>query len=164
MVVSSLKFNYRKHNILKRFLNGEECPLISNYVNLVILKQPEEKTREEVNESIAIKELFDIEKGNSVERPSNKVVVFGRAGIGKTTMCKYIVSRWQHGSLWQNKFEAIFWLPLRELITYPEENFPSLLKIIQNKCIGHDHISEEDIEKFIVLNISKVLFILDGYN
>jgi len=120
----------------------------------------------EINESIALKELFDAVEGSAIEKnkAASKVIVYGRAGIGKTTMCKYIVSRWQHGSLWQNKFEAIFWLPLRELIAYSEENFPSLFKIIQDKCIANEHIGEETIKAFIQKNNSKVLFILDGYD
>lgn len=205
-VVSGLKSNYRKHNKLKRFLTGEECALINNYINLGIVRQPEIKTKElpkesltkekpipgsketdeskhkgkdirheqllsyeslyEINESIALKELFDggKESATGENKIASKVVVYGRAGIGKTTMCKYIVSRWQNGSLWQNKFEAIFWLPLRELIAYPEESFPTLFKIIQDKCIARGSIGEETIETFIQKNSSKVLFILDGYD
>src|SRR5690606_13425494 len=69
-------------------------------------------------ESIDLKEIFSDLKGRS----GNKhLLIEGRAGIGKTTLCKFIANAWidpeKRKSLlsWGKQFEVVIWIKLREL-------------------------------------------------
>ncbi|KAI1169450.1 ARM repeat-containing protein [Nemania sp. FL0916] len=44
-----------------------------------------------------------------------RIMVRGRAGAGKTTLCKKIVYEFTYGNLWRNKFDFVLWVPLRKL-------------------------------------------------
>ncbi|KAJ2979455.1 hypothetical protein NUW58_g7194 [Xylaria curta] len=47
-------------------------------------------------------------------RPS-RILIQGRAGIGKTTLCKKIVHDFTRKAKWTERFARVFWVPLREL-------------------------------------------------
>ena len=44
-----------------------------------------------------------------------KLLIYGRAGIGKTTLVHRIAYKWAHGDLWKDKFNTVIWVPLRNL-------------------------------------------------
>ncbi|KAF9904313.1 hypothetical protein EC991_002864, partial [Linnemannia zychae] len=87
--------------------------------------------------SIRLEQLFDKRKlCNGKDGIPQKILVQGRAGIGKTTLCKKIVHLHQ-SELWADRFEAVLWLPLRRLRGSTSRTLENLLR-------------------------DKVLFILDG--
>ncbi|EAU36043.1 predicted protein [Aspergillus terreus NIH2624] len=49
------------------------------------------------------------------KRRPNRILIHGRAGVGKTTLCKKIVHDFTYAGMWQNLFDRVLWLPLRNL-------------------------------------------------
>lgn len=45
-----------------------------------------------------------------------KVLIKGSAGMGKSTFLNYVSYRWGKGELFNNKFEYLFKVPLKELM------------------------------------------------
>jgi len=109
-----------QNTYLKKFdsislLTKKPKPIDEIFINLAIIKeQKEEKNKgnlinreailssyEEIykpKEPIEIKELINT---------ANKSLVYGKAGIGKTTLCKYIAYKWAKGELY-NEFEGLY--------------------------------------------------------
>src|SRR5690606_34568937 len=75
----------------------------------------------QAKEAIDLKDLFSPLNNEPAKK---RILIEGRAGIGKTTFCKYIVNAWmdpkKRSSLlgWGKKFEVVIWIKLRELIQY----------------------------------------------
>ena len=50
------------------------------------------------------------------KEPSPKLLLYGRAGIGKTVLCQYLATQWSADKLEGfRQFKAVFWIKLREL-------------------------------------------------
>jgi GTPase SAR1 family protein len=45
---------------------------------------------------------------------TQKILLLGRAGIGKSTFCRYVVYQWATASYW-SQYELLTLLPLRRL-------------------------------------------------
>lgn len=61
--------------------------------------------------------LFNPRKKGDVEIKPRRILIRGRAGVGKTTLCKKIVSEFTNGtwSQWSELFDRVLWVPLRNL-------------------------------------------------
>ncbi|RAL00171.1 uncharacterized protein BO80DRAFT_109206 [Aspergillus ibericus CBS 121593] len=71
-------------------------------------------------EAIDLPGLFDerqLEKQTIVPR---RILIRGRAGVGKTTLCKKIIHCFINGKIWTKQFDRILWIPLRHLRTQPD--------------------------------------------
>ena len=104
----------------------------------------------------------------------DRVLVMGRAGIGKSTFCKKMIYDWSQGALWGD-FDMVYWLPLRYLLNYlPKKTRNSNEKLAHfiyfvYKSMG---TKEDDLPKNIIVTITeqlndttqKTLFLLDGYH
>ncbi|RHZ66648.1 hypothetical protein CDV55_100496 [Aspergillus turcosus] len=44
-----------------------------------------------------------------------RILIRGRAGVGKTTLCKKIVHDFYHKQMWETLFDRVIWIPLRRL-------------------------------------------------
>ncbi|KAL3470095.1 hypothetical protein BJX99DRAFT_264532 [Aspergillus californicus] len=44
-----------------------------------------------------------------------RILIRGRAGVGKTTLCKKIVHDFYHKQMWSTLFKRVIWIPLRSL-------------------------------------------------
>jgi hypothetical protein len=44
-----------------------------------------------------------------------RILIRGRAGVGKTTLCKKIVHDFYHKQMWAALFDRVIWIPLRRL-------------------------------------------------
>ncbi|EED22756.1 conserved hypothetical protein [Talaromyces stipitatus ATCC 10500] len=44
-----------------------------------------------------------------------RILIRGRAGVGKTTLCKKIVHDFYHQQMWAGLFDRVIWIPLRRL-------------------------------------------------
>jgi hypothetical protein len=44
-----------------------------------------------------------------------RILIRGRAGVGKTTLCKKIVHDFYHQQMWATLFDRVIWVPLRRL-------------------------------------------------
>lgn len=98
-----------------------------------------------------------------------RILIRGRAGIGKTTLCKKIVHEFTQGSWsgWNDLFDRILWVPLRNLKLeerrqQPAYDFEALLT--------HEYFSlpnnKPDLAKHLACSLetssSRTLFLLDG--
>lgn len=70
--------------------------------------------------------MFDQRKGSDdrVMQPS-RILIRGRAGVGKTTLCKKIVYEFYQGtwSKWSEPFDRVLWVPLRNLKSKPKDGY-----------------------------------------
>ncbi|CAF5008366.1 unnamed protein product [Rotaria sp. Silwood1] len=97
----------------------------------------------------------------------SRILILGEAGSGKTTICQYAAYSWACGTLWQNQFDWLFYIKMRNLNEniYPsrQENY-TLIDIIINECYKESTFIETNRRKleFQIAHSSKILWILDG--
>lgn len=154
-----------------------------SYINLAIVDTKEQQVKEKkllnvqyTNEilstyeeiygakiKIDIKNIFD----KCADQKKNTLVL-GRAGIGKTTFCRYVAYQWATGELWQ-EYELLVLIPLRNLT---KSRYPvlktgarySLIDLIKTEyhCPNLSHNDETILKE--QLDNNKVLWLLDGYD
>ncbi|KAG9319204.1 hypothetical protein KVV02_004970 [Mortierella alpina] len=183
-IKSALK-TYHSPNLDILRISGDELDIDTCFVNLAIVKAPAQRKKEkqELKEQAAIfhripsseavrdsnmeslirlERLFDKrELHDGKEGIPQRILVQGRAGIGKTTLCKKIVHLHQSG-LWADRFEAVLWLPLRRLRGSTSRTLQSLLR--EKVFITQLDQEHEELARTLAIraNEGKVLFILDG--
>ena len=96
-------------------------------------------------------------------KPIQKLLLWGSAGIGKSTLCKRIIHRWQNNELWNNQFEAILLVSLRELPDrLADLNERTLSNLVAN--LYHQDRTPDGLQTYLEQESHKVLWILDGYD
>ena len=96
-----------------------------------------------------------------------RVLVLGEAGCGKTTLCQYAAYSWACGKLWQNQFEWLFYIALRNLnleFYPPRRNNYALIDIIERECFQGCTLIDLDKLKLVYQfeHPANTLWILDG--
>ncbi|KAH7232186.1 NACHT domain-containing protein [Fusarium redolens] len=123
------------------------------------LEEPEDTRK------IELAKLFDPVKIDKIEKHVRRVLIYGRAGIGKTTLCKKIVHEFKQGRLWKTNFDRLLWIPLRELSGLKGQQ-ATLETVLKARFFKHgDHHQELakrigdqlKLEKF-----KRTLFLLDS--
>ncbi|KAL6904384.1 armadillo-type protein [Trichoderma evansii] len=173
-------------------LSGGLLPMDQCYINLAVVEQRDQdserpKARDAKSSPFSIfnrqkietpdtavqvelATIFNQRQGRNEEMiQPRRILVRGRAGVGKTTLCKKIVHEFTQGtwSEWNNLFDRVLWVPLRNLKLeerrqQPAYDFEALLT--------HEFFSlpnnKPDFAKHLALsletNSSKTLFLLDG--
>ncbi|KAF9174058.1 hypothetical protein BGX20_001138 [Mortierella sp. AD010] len=178
----ALKNHYKSELSIRR-ISGDPLDLSSCYVNLANVEGPfqRQKNKEELKEQAAniyrMPSYENIPETNTLatfplEEFFNKrnlrdgrndvpktILVQGRAGIGKTTLCKKLVHAYQQG-LWNDRFNAVLWLPLRKLTAYSARNLEDILR--QKYFAHYPEPEKEELVAALSARRDKVLFILDG--
>lgn len=121
-------------------LSGDSLSMEQCYINLAIVEKSSQDTGLSDSEGTKSSQ-FSILSRQKVETPDEslqvelpmlfnsytkrdgtritprRILIRGRAGIGKTTLCKKIVYEFYHGtwSEWKNHFDRVLWIPLRKL-------------------------------------------------
>jgi HEAT repeat protein len=118
-------------------LSGALLPMDRCYINLAIVEQPGEKAtrtkpegkpspfslhaRLKINtpaeeSGVLLPCIFNPRKTRDghVKQPS-RILIRGRAGVGKTTLCKKIVHDFTYNRIWRDLFDRVLWVPLRNL-------------------------------------------------
>ncbi|KAF9164502.1 hypothetical protein BGX20_000925, partial [Mortierella sp. AD010] len=175
--------SYYKSSLVIRRVSGVELDLELCYINLVVVEargQREkdksnlkshavafqripsrgESTDADITSSIPLENLFDKRNlPNGDEYVPKKILIHGRAGIGKSTLCKKLVHLYQ-GGLWRDQFDAVLWLPLRQLKSNNYCNIDGLL----NKKYFFSQPKREALSRTVsaLVDAGRVLFILDG--
>ncbi|GKZ26826.1 hypothetical protein AbraIFM66951_005023 [Aspergillus brasiliensis] len=170
-------------------LSGETLPIEQCYINLAPVEQPGEiesrigeggaqrsspfslaaRLKIETPEKdiqVDLRRIF--EKREWARRPPTeprRILVRGRAGVGKTTLCKKIVHDFIYHGMWKELFDRILWVPLRNLKTESKEGYnlgdlffrEYLSQTPKGKDLAH--------ELWVALeatNYRRTLFVLDG--
>jgi S-adenosylhomocysteine hydrolase len=115
---------------------------------------------------------------DSIFNEHSRAMIIGRAGIGKTTFCKYVLWQWSEGCCW-TQYEHVYCLPLRYLISFMSScdtseglsnAFGLLAKFIeftlqsQSKTVDIYKLDSQKIKAQLVDKdvLEKTLFVLDG--
>ncbi|KAF9905371.1 hypothetical protein EC991_001736, partial [Linnemannia zychae] len=183
-IQSALKTHYLPDLKILR-TSGDDLDIDTCFVNLAIVEAPAQREKEKkelkelaavfhripssetvrganIESSIQLEQIFDKRKlRNNKEGIPQRILVQGRAGIGKTTLCKKIVHLHQSG-LWADRFETVLWLPLRRLRGSTCRTMESLLR--EKIFLTHFDRDQEELARTLAIRIEegKVLFILDG--
>ncbi|KAF9952459.1 hypothetical protein BGZ72_006271, partial [Mortierella alpina] len=183
-VQSALKIYYERHLDILR-VSGDKLPLETCFVNLAIVEAPaqREKDKQDLKEqaavyyripsfeavgdvnmqrSIPLEQLFDRRKlRDGKEDIPKTILVQGRAGVGKTTLCKKLVHAHQTG-MWRDLFDAVLWLPLRQIKAH---NSRTLEGLFREKFFTRD-LDQKGAALAHELAVSaqqgRILFVLDG--
>ncbi|KAF4202962.1 hypothetical protein CNMCM8927_009403 [Aspergillus lentulus] len=112
-------------------ISGQSLPMSRCYINLAVVKRSLEVDEhhqsfsltsrlkvqaDEDTDIIPLPSLFEPRTGSS-QTPSvpKRILIEGRAGVGKTTLCKKIVYDNLHHQMWNHLFDWVLWVPLRKL-------------------------------------------------
>ncbi|KAF7166276.1 hypothetical protein CNMCM5623_000033 [Aspergillus felis] len=112
-------------------ISGQLLPMSHCYINLAVVKRSLEvgenhqsfslmsrlKVQADKDTDIVpLPSLFEPRTGSS-QTPSvpKRILIEGRAGVGKTTLCKKIVYDHLHHQMWSHLFDWVLWVPLRKL-------------------------------------------------
>ncbi|KAF9994978.1 hypothetical protein BGZ79_000234, partial [Entomortierella chlamydospora] len=181
-VHAALESHYKSSLVIRR-ASGDELDLRLCYVNLAVVEARgqrdkdkrdlksravafqripslKESTDADMTPSMPLENLFDKRKlPNGGEYVPKRILVHGRAGIGKSTLCKKLVHLYQ-GGLWRDRFDAVLWLPLRQLRSYNYRNVNGLL----NERYFSSQPKRAALSRTVSAQIDagRVLFILDG--
>ena len=152
-----------------RLSNEESAPLDEVYVELRLQQYEDENLPETLNERdvvrmeelmqespvVKLPELFDKLKDQVAP---NKVLIRGKAGVGKTTLVRRIACQWAAGELWKDVFSHVFVITLRELRQDEKWTLKELL-------LGGLPLSPDEKDAafgFICRNASRILILADG--
>ena len=72
-----------------------------------------------------------------------------------------IVVEWSEGRIWPEKFQAVFWIKLRDLQRYSDRNLVEILSII---CVGSGNQAKEVHQLVRDRANHRCLMLLDGYD
>ncbi len=178
--------HYQRSNLSIQRVSGQTVSLNDCYINLAIVESQaqREKDKKELkkqaatferlpsserqrlevanpNKLIALDKLFQAQKlRDGSEGVPKKILIQGRAGIGKTTLCKKLVYEYYENKLWQDQFESLLWIPLRQLKTHSHQSLEDLL--CNQYFIGHEKSQAQALSNVLHKHQDKTLFILDG--
>ncbi|WP_341788540.1 NACHT domain-containing protein [Rickettsia endosymbiont of Lasioglossum villosulum] len=154
-----LEKNYR---VREEIINDIIKPLIEEENKLNLLYRNISNKSESEIKNIA-------ESINRIQADVGKVLLLGGAGIGKTTLMHYLSYKWGKDNLWNDKFDYVFRIKLKELLNENWSREYEAKELRQNKlaCFIHYCLNLENIEPHEIINISnkdRVLLLLDGYD
>ncbi|GJJ67812.1 bilin biosynthesis protein [Entomortierella parvispora] len=184
-IQSALK-NYHEPTLHILRVSGEKLDLGSCFVNLAIVEAPQHRQKEKEDLKIQAAMFHRMPSGEGVRNTNTdslipldqlfnkrqlrdgrkdvpkRILVQGRAGIGKSTLCKKLVHAYQNG-LWRDLFETVLWIPLRHLRGLESRTLEGLLRdrVFISQYLDHE---QADLAKAVATCAKKgtVLFILDG--
>ena len=178
-----MKHQYRRNSQIQRFKNpAKSFPIEDSYINLAIVeaKQQREKEKKLSNAKNSDKMMDTFEEIYRTKSPINvkdlfeycknqlrQVLVFGRAGIGKSTFCQYVTHVWARGELWpEYDLVVLFSLRLLTETRYPPVSSLSysLIDVVEREYFSHGLCEKEKQILTNQLSRLKVLWVLDGYD
>ncbi|KAF9427049.1 hypothetical protein BGZ76_002493, partial [Entomortierella beljakovae] len=145
----------------QRHIDKEQLTAQEN--SFVRVESYEKLVRANTVSTMSIEDLFNKQRlRNGNEDIPKRILIHGRAGIGKTTLCKKLVHLFINGK-WSDQFEAVLWIPLCQLRSYEP---CSIEDLIQDKHLVHCLNEKSLLTYNLVTGIQqhKVLFILDGFD
>ncbi|CAF1547709.1 unnamed protein product, partial [Didymodactylos carnosus] len=176
-----IKQHYLQYRIERSMNPSKGFPIEHSYINLAMVDTKEQEKKEnklhDVNQSEAIIDTFEEIYGtktiikikdifDACKDQRKQVLVLGRAGIGKTTFCRYVAYEWATRKIWP-QYELVVLIPLRHVteIRYPKGKEYSLIDLVRKEYFLCDELSTADTRLFEELcKDGQVLWLLDGYD
>ncbi|KAF9274210.1 hypothetical protein BGZ68_000861 [Mortierella alpina] len=183
-VQSALQAYYKRDLAILR-VSGEKLSLETCFVNLAIVEAPAQRKKDKqdlkkqaavfhripsseaikqvnMEAPIPLEEIFYKRKlRNGVDDIPKTILVQGRAGVGKTTLCKKLVHAHQTG-LWRDRFDTVLWLPLRQIKAFRTYTLEGLFrKKFFTQGLDHEGAALAH-ELAASAQGGRVLFVLDG--
>lgn len=176
-LISKLKSLYKAQNILPKLIEDDSIPdqrMDDYYVNLQILLNDKGDSvgKQQIKES----QIFD---KIGEQEATQKVLITGGAGIGKTTLLHYIYYQWSKENIFADKFDYVFKIKLKKLLSVEirtnlerlddKDILPELIK----KSIGDQQLDLEarginskgiTISEIHLALKGKAVLLLDGYD
>lgn len=158
--IDTLKSKYQNEFKTISLLLDKPKPIDDIFINLAIIKEKKEEKNKEnfINREAFLSSYEEIHKPKEPIKikdlidTSKKSLIYGKAGIGKTTLCKYIAYSWAKGEFYQ-EFEYVVYIPLRE---WENDGIKGAIQ---------DYYYSRDSEKLTIdIASSKMLFLFDGYD
>lgn len=185
---------YTEERLKVERLSGDPVDKHQSYINLAIVKQAENgisgrgrlddkgslspftllgRQKLEVaasDDEISLTNIFDQRKtSDGTHVLPRRILIRGRAGIGKTTLCKKMIHEFMRTGMWNNLFDRALWVPLRNLKQRPGAGY-NLSKLFDHEFfhsskeygIGGIKLFSQELHK--ALKHNRTLFILDGWD
>ncbi|RAH86865.1 hypothetical protein BO86DRAFT_73586 [Aspergillus japonicus CBS 114.51] len=178
---------YLEQNRLKILrLSNDILDIANCYINLGIVEPFQERQNQEAFEvslkkrlkveappegkAIALQDLYDIRElrshrgsqNNQLKAPK-RILIRGRAGVGKTTLCKKIVHDFINAEFPRWNFERVLWIPLRKL-----KDKPSLDQFLFHEVWSNhpekDHFISSLLGTTFHHTDNRTLLLLDGFD
>ncbi|XHG08316.1 hypothetical protein AWENTII_011422 [Aspergillus wentii] len=169
---------YEKGDLLKILrLSNERLEMENCYINLSLIEKSAD--RERSPEVLGLRERLQIDapsEGRDIQLQDlykerelrngkgipKRILIRGRAGVGKTTLCKKIVHDFIHGKLSSWNVDRVLWIPLRKLKgkDNPEQ---FLIEELLSRNEDKDVLSTS-LRQTIVQPKTRTLFLLDGFD
>ncbi len=179
---SLLKESYlQKCGSLPLVLTNAAFPIESFFTQLSIVSHASQEKKEEeadqrdpnVVEKDSLREIYarlctaekSIEIHNLFDEKTRRVLVLGRAGIGKSTLCQKIAYDWATGNLFAQKFSLVYHIKLRDFNsqeTLLGDPHKWMSKMIAESCYAGAH--QEKILQELQTHPEKILLIFDGWD
>lgn len=182
--------HYNEDRLRIERLSGDPLPMDQCYINLALVATPrDDNSKQRSKDHLLQSEHFSLAARLKVEMPQKgyrvelsklfeprrqpndrtkkpkRILIRGRAGVGKTTSCKKIVHDFIKKGMWQNLFSSIFWVPLRNLKTWNDRRYGL------TEMLGHIYFQQHAYGASLASALrqhvegstaSGTLFILDG--
>ncbi|KAM0665070.1 hypothetical protein ACQRIU_006223 [Beauveria bassiana] len=172
-------------------LSGRPLAMDQCYINLAIVEQSGQDAARSKKERETAPSPFSILDRQKVEAPDKtmqvdllaifnerkgsddrlihprRILIRGRAGVGKTTLCKKIVYEFTKGTWgkWNELFDRVLWVPLRNLKHEGRRKMPVYAF---EDLLSHEFLPTnrrglvEALSRVLDAKSSKTLFLLDG--
>ncbi|KAM3549692.1 hypothetical protein MY1884_008619 [Beauveria asiatica] len=166
-------------------LSGQGVSLSHCYINLAIEQErlgqesvdPEERNISDT--SFPLKEVEDLDSSRALELNTifdqregcdgamvlpRRIMIRGRAGVGKSTLCKKIVHDFVHDETWRELFHRILWIPLRHLARTDRmmKSGYCLMSLFKDEFFPEHRELAEELARDWGTKCGKTLFVLDG--
>ncbi|KAH0594009.1 hypothetical protein MHUMG1_08332 [Metarhizium humberi] len=171
-------------------LSGDLLAMKSCYINLAIIKKASDGKSHEADNSVSfslwdrqkvgmpkeilrvdLSKIFDAQQNKGGKQP-RRILIRGRAGVGKTTLCKKMVHDFYtpetelHCS-WTRLFDRLLWVPLRNLKLGNTRDTPgyNLEKLLLHEFFSRPTSEPEfarELSESMTAVANRTLFLLDG--
>ncbi|KAK1634574.1 hypothetical protein BDP81DRAFT_482391 [Colletotrichum phormii] len=182
--------HYNKERLKIERLSGDILPIDQCYINLALIETLRENNSKQKSEDysqqpspfslasrikvelphedsqIELSKLFEPRRQPDGQmKEVRRILIRGRAGVGKSTLCKKIVHDFIEKAMWRHLFARVLWVPLRNLKTWrgPPYGLTGMLHHIYLQQ-RPDHASiASALRQHVEDSVSRgALFILDG--
>ena len=101
---------------------------------------------------VKLETLFEHVKGDHY-----RVIIYGAAGTGKSTLCHYIAYQWSNGKLWSEMFTHLVWIRLRNFHCNSLGEYLTKEYGLEDPNLARNFIEDKSLR-------SRTLLIFDGYD